>query len=716
MKRSLSLLMLTATLAFSQAGVMGGSEGLHQLNANTLGQWRVNAGAGGNFAVGSWALSRGGVFEAENRWKRYEGRSFNDMDFSHSSNLFVAVGVLDFVDVGASLPFYYDYAKSDKVGGSGNMWSSGIGDLDLFAKVGLPFASTGVLRTAFLFDAYVPTGTDCAGVRPRHAWYLNGSGNTHPYTADDWAFGAGLAFTFDFGRLGVPLTWNLAASFVYPLADGEASTLVYSSGVNWNVLPWMTPFLEFSAEMRLQDNGAYEFDPMVDPMLLTPGVRFHLPYNIEFGIGVDVAVRAIAEGFDHDADVDGGKDHIVQFSGEYGTHTRYGYASAPFFAGVAVLSVAIDAKGKSADSDGDGVSDENDKCARTPSGAKVDADGCPDNSDSLRLAREKALADSLAREKAIADSLTREKALADSLARLDTDSDGVTDNQDSCPNTPAGVQVGADGCPKDFDGDGVPDYLDKCPNTLAGIAVDSTGCAPDSDHDGVPDYLDKCQGTPSGRSVDSLGCLPDFDHDGVPDFLDKCPNSEPGIAVDSVGCTPDSDRDGIPDYKDKCPGSPAGQAVDSLGCLPDFDHDGVPDNLDKCPNTLPGIVVDKSGCPVNKKEDLDQLKKGIQFKTGSANLTKSSYGTLDGVAALMQKIPTVNLEVQGHTDNKGKESKNLHLSETRAQAVVDYLVEKGIAAERLRAVGYGSSKPIASNKKNAGRAQNRRVELVPFEK
>ena len=116
MKRSLSLLMLTATLAFSQAGVMGGSEGLHQLNANTLGQWRVNAGAGGNFAVGSWALSRGGVFEAENRWKRYEGRSFNDMDFSHSSNLFVAVGVLDFVDVGASLPFYYDYAKSDKVG------------------------------------------------------------------------------------------------------------------------------------------------------------------------------------------------------------------------------------------------------------------------------------------------------------------------------------------------------------------------------------------------------------------------------------------------------------------------------------------------------------------------------------------------------------------------------------------------------------------------
>ena len=669
MKKSLSLLMLTASLAFAQAGIMGGSDGLHQVNANTLGQWRVNAGAGGSLAVGSWALSRGGVFEADNGRGRYVGHSFNDMDFSHSGNLFVAVGVLDFVDVGASLPFYYDYAKSDKTGGSGNMWSSGFGDLDLFAKVGLPFASTGILRTAFLVDAYIPTGTESAGIRPRHAWYLVGSGNTHPYTAGDFAFSTGLAFSLDFASLGVPLTWNLAASFVYPLADGEASTLVYSSGVNWNVLPWMTPFFEFSAEMRLQDNGNYEFDPMVDPMLLTPGVRFHLPYNIELGIGIDVAVRAIAEGFDHDADVDGGKDHVVQFEGEYGTHTRYGYASVPFVAGVAVLSFAFDAKGSPADSDGDGVSDENDKCARTPAKAKVDADGCPDKSDSLRLAREKALADSLAREKAIADSLAadsaararadsiaRARALADSLANVDLDNDGVPDKLDSCPNTPAGVLVGQNGCPKDFDGDGVPDYLDKCPNSVPGSAVDSTGCAPDRDHDGVPDNLD------------------------------RCPDSEPGVAVDSTGCAMDHDRDGIPDY------------------------------LDRCPNTLPGIVIDEKGCPVNKKEDLDQLKKGIQFKTGSATLTKGSYATLDGVAELMGKFPSANLEVQGHTDNKGAETKNLQLSESRAQAVVDYLVDKGISAERLRAVGYGSSNPIANNRSASGRAQNRRVELVPFEK
>jgi outer membrane protein OmpA-like peptidoglycan-associated protein len=82
----------------------------------------------------------------------------------------------------------------------------------------------------------------------------------------------------------------------------------------------------------------------------------------------------------------------------------------------------------------------------------------------------------------------------------------------------------------------------------------------------------------------------------------------------------------------------------------------------------------------------------------------------------MNKIPEANLEVQGHTDNKGSEKKNLKLSETRAKAVVKYLNKKGIDSSRLRAVGYGSEKPIADNDDAAGRAQNRRVELVPFAK
>ena len=670
MKKVVSLALLATTLAFSQAGIMGGSEGLHQINAKTLGQWQFNLGTGGNIAFGSWALSRGGVYEVKSK-EGYTRYSFNDADYSQAGNIFVSVGLLDFLDIGASLPVYYEHANSKgptgAMGPSGyaNMWTTSRGDLDLFAKIGLPFASSGVFSSAIMLDLYVPTGEKYAGVRPRHAWYLNSEKNTHPFTADDWVMGAGLALSFDFTKMGAPLTWNLAASYVYPLDHNETNTLVYSTGLNVNVFPWLTPFVEFSAEMRLQNKGRYKVDPIVDPMLLTPGFRFHLPYNVEFAIGLEVAIRAFVEGFDHYADVKGGFDHIIDYIGEHNVKARYGYASTPFISGAALLSIAFDANSKPKDSDGDGVLDEDDKCARTPAGTKVNAEGCPVEDT---------------------EKVDREKAIADSLARVDSD------------------------------GDGIPDVGDKCPNTVAGISVDSIGCMLDFDKDGVADNYDKCPNTPAGVPVSMNGCPLDFDKDGVPDYLDKCPNTATNMEVDSTGCVFDTDRDGIPDYKDKCPSTPSGHVVDSLGCLPDFDKDGVADIMDKCPNTLPGVRVDDKGCPLNRKEDLDQLKKGIQFKTGSKKLTKNSYSTLNDIVDLMNKIPEANLEVQGHTDSKGSELKNLKLSETRARAVVDYLVKKGIDSDRLRAVGYGSERPIADNSDADGRAQNRRVELVPFAK
>ena len=87
MKKVASLALLTTTLAFAQAGIMGGSEGLHQINAKTLGQWQVNLGTGGNISFGSWGLSRGGIYMDKNG-KRY---SFNDVDYSQAGNVFVSV-------------------------------------------------------------------------------------------------------------------------------------------------------------------------------------------------------------------------------------------------------------------------------------------------------------------------------------------------------------------------------------------------------------------------------------------------------------------------------------------------------------------------------------------------------------------------------------------------------------------------------------------------
>jgi len=91
-------------------------------------------------------------------------------------------------------------------------------------------------------------------------------------------------------------------------------------------------------------------------------------------------------------------------------------------------------------------------------------------------------------------------------APKDSDGDGVTDDKDKCPTTPAGRKVNAEGCELDSDGDGVVDGLDKCPNTPAGRKVDANGCEMDGDKDGVVDGLDKCPTTPAGDKVDKDGC------------------------------------------------------------------------------------------------------------------------------------------------------------------------------------------------------------------
>jgi outer membrane protein OmpA-like peptidoglycan-associated protein len=180
------------------------------------------------------------------------------------------------------------------------------------------------------------------------------------------------------------------------------------------------------------------------------------------------------------------------------------------------------------DGDLDGIADKKDACAGTPSGAVVDARGCPS----------------------------------------DSDRDGVFNGLDACPNTIEHAEVDGRGCPKDSDNDGVYDGLDRCPGTSTGARVDSQGCATDADSDGVPDGPDQCPNTLAGARVDTTGCPVDSDHDGVADGLDKCPNTPAGIEVDTAGCqrSSDSDNDGVDDARDKCPGTAAGSRVDAAGC------------------------------------------------------------------------------------------------------------------------------------------------------
>jgi OOP family OmpA-OmpF porin len=105
-------------------------------------------------------------------------------------------------------------------------------------------------------------------------------------------------------------------------------------------------------------------------------------------------------------------------------------------------------------------------------------------------------------------------------------------------------------------------------------------------------------------------------------------------------------------------------------------------------------------------------KGGIQFGKGEADIAPESEGLLDRLAALVDRCPEAKIEIGGHTDSGGSTRRNRDLSQARADAVMRYLVDAGIAEERLTAVGYGETKPIASNDTEEGRAQNRRIEFT----
>ncbi|MBN1363241.1 MAG: OmpA family protein [Syntrophaceae bacterium] len=216
---------------------------------------------------------------------------------------------------------------------------------------------------------------------------------------------------------------------------------------------------------------------------------------------------------------------------------------------------------------------------------------------------------------------------------------------------------------------------------------------------------------PVSAPVDKIA---DSDRDGVPDYLDKCPNSPAGLVVDKRGCLPDSDNDGVLDYEDRCPETPHGMKVDKNGCPSDSDNDGVDDYNDKCPRTPKGILVGKDGCA---REKVSMLLK-IEFDSGRAVVKKQYHKEMKKVADFMRENPKATATIIGHTDNTGKRQDNIRLSRKRANSIRTYLIKKfHIKASRIKAIGYGPDRPIASNKTKNGRQKNRRVfaifETVP---
>lgn len=208
----------------------------------------------------------------------------------------------------------------------------------------------------------------------------------------------------------------------------------------------------------------------------------------------------------------------------------------------------------------------------------------------------------------------------------------------------------------------------------------------------------------------------DEDGDGITDDADQCPGTAPGVEVDTNGCeiVRDADNDGVVDADDACPNTPAGDQVDARGCTivvppADTDGDGVVDSADACPNTPAGAKVDEKGCNLMLTETVN-IRLNVNFPSGSVEIPELEMVEVEKLVQFLREYPDTRVVVEGHTDSQGSEAYNQSLSERRAEAVRQAAISRyGVAPERIGAVGFGESRPIADNATATGRQMNRRV-------
>lgn len=143
--------------------------------------------------------------------------------------------------------------------------------------------------------------------------------------------------------------------------------------------------------------------------------------------------------------------------------------------------------------------------------------------------------------------------------------------------------------------------------------------------------------------------------------------------------------------------------------LSDEDRDGVIAARDLCPDTPIGSAVDNNGCS-SQTTKLLSVELNILFDSGKADIHPRFYPKLKDLASFLKKHPNSTVIIEGHTDDRGSEELNKALSQKRASAIADVLVDSfRIKSERVKGIGYGESRPISSNDTEAGREKNRRV-------
>ncbi|MBQ5465367.1 MAG: thrombospondin type 3 repeat-containing protein [Fibrobacter sp.] len=685
MKQFLLTILLCSVLLFAQSGFTAGKNGIHVPGARPLNSGELFVMGGFEMASSKEPASIEGYLTDENGVQKQL-----EKDSPSNSILgYIGYGIFDNLEVGLNLNFHYDgNAAKTKLKGLG------FGDLGLVVKVAPPNQKIlDKLNVSAALEIFIPSGTNEKGLRPRHLWYIHKDNTTHPYSAADFAMAGTLYLTLNINKY---VFWNNYAGYLRTFENGE-NIFVWGSGLTLFAYQWVSLVLEASGETSIRSSGMMQ-GFLNDPLRFSPGVKIRLPKRTTLAINADLGMDLFRKRKLH-------RGHPITVKNK-GHEYSYTVPGSPPIAASIKLSRTFDLswidtdgdgiedrwdqcpqsnpaykvnrRGCTVDSDGDGIADDIDQCPNTEAAVLVDRTGCPEDLD----------------EDGIPNHLdkcpnTKPGDPTDEFGCIyDEDNDGVHDGKDKCPGTPANAEVNDDGCLLDNDGDGIPDIYDKCSGTPAGLKVDENGCFQDKDKDGVPDEWDQCPDSRESEIVNMYGCPIDSDEDGIPDFMDACENTPHGVVVDSVGCRVDQDKDGVFDDDDKCPETPEEAPVDSTGCPLDSDKDGVFDYIDNCPNTLARTEVDENGCPIREKQNLDKVARRILFHKGSEKPLNSSYTALSDIVSIMRHNKTIAIEIQCSVKS-GESMDPQELSNTRATFIYDFLLNKGIKEERLKAAGYG---------------------------
>lgn len=239
---------------------------------------------------------------------------------------------------------------------------------------------------------------------------------------------------------------------------------------------------------------------------------------------------------------------------------------------------------------------------------------------------------------------------------------------------------------KDIDNDGILDINDDCPNLFGSIA--KHGCPDDLSLENNTEEIIKKQ------------------------IKEEIANLKKEIITNEVTII-DTDGDGIIDSVDNCP-TIIGLPIHN-GCpISDTDGDGIIDSIDECPKTVG--IASNNGCPTSSIEEnnakIKKISKRIEFDPGKSIFTQKTYLALQDIISYLNEFPNSKFRIEGHTDNIGSYESNRILSQKRADAVKEYLINNGIPAYNLEAIGKGEIYPLETNMYKSGRRVNRRVEII----